>query len=50
MSGTYHLRTTQHQNKQRRYSMEIWELSDTYQEVVSEKPLNDTSFPNITDS
>ena len=30
--------------------MKILELSDIYQEVVSEKTLNDILFPNITDS
>lgn len=50
MSATYYLRIIQQQNKHRHYSMKILELSDIYQEVVSEKTLNDILFPNITDS
>lgn len=47
MSATYCLRTVQQQDNQRHSYKEILELSDIYEEVVSEKTLNDILFPDI---
>ena len=47
MSATYCLRTVQQQDKQRHSYVEILELSDICEEVVSEKTLNDILFPDI---